>query len=45
MSTNNVFELYYDTYDVFMNSQPNSPLADSTRNCNDFTNDFTEDNK
>lgn len=34
VGSNDVDELYYDTFDVFMNSQNPAPLADTTRNCN-----------
>ena len=40
VSNNNVHELYYDTFDVFMNSQNPSPSADATRNCNHHSSDI-----
>ncbi len=40
VSTNDVYELYYDTFDLFMNSQTPAILADSSRACNTYTNDF-----
>ena len=40
VATNNVEELYYDTYHLFMNSQTPSPAADQTRNCNHYTSDI-----
>lgn len=42
VSTNDVYELYYDTYDVFMNSQNPAPLSDTTRGCDTYTVDFAE---
>ena len=44
VSTNDVTELYYDTFDIFMNSQNPVPLADSSRGCDYYTTDFAEDN-
>ena len=43
VATNHVFELYYDTYDVFMNSQAPAPAGDSTVNCNQHS-DFAANN-
>lgn len=40
VATNHVHELYYHTYDLFMNSQTPSPAADETRNCNYYTSDI-----
>jgi hypothetical protein len=37
VATNNVEELYYDTYDVFMNSQDSAASADTTLDCNVFS--------
>ena len=44
VSTNDVYELYYDTFDLFMNSQNPAPLADSSRACDYYTGDFSDDN-
>ena len=35
VATNDVYELYYDTFDVFMNSQTASPVADTSYGCRD----------
>jgi hypothetical protein len=32
VSNNNVQDIYYDTYDTFMNSQAPTPVANNTRN-------------
>lgn len=45
VSNNDVFELYYDTFDLFMNSQNPAPLADSSRACNTYTDDFAQDSR
>ena len=42
VSTNDVYELYYDTFDLFMNSQTPAPAADSSRNCNSVYHDVFE---
>jgi hypothetical protein len=42
VSTNDVYELYYDTFDLFMNSQTPAPAADSSRNCNSVSSDVFE---
>lgn len=42
-ATNDVYELYYDTFHLFMNSQNSAPLADTVRGCDYYTADFTED--
>ena len=33
-ATNHIYEKYYDTFDLFMNSQAPAPSADSSSNCN-----------
>lgn len=44
-ATNNVYEYFYDTYDLFMNSQVAAPVGTNLlQNCNAIVNDFTEDN-
>lgn len=41
VSTNNVNELYYDTFDLFMNSQDPAPLGNNTVSCSLHTSTFT----
>lgn len=38
LTTNDITELYYDTYDLFMNSQANSPTTYTTTSCRDVYN-------
>ena len=33
VATNDIYELYYDTYDVFMNSQTPTPTLALTQDC------------
>ena len=42
VSNNDVYELYYDTFDLFMNSQTPAILADTSRACNAFSSDFAQ---
>jgi hypothetical protein len=36
VSTNHVYELYYDTFDLFLNSQTASPSGNYNYGCQDF---------
>jgi hypothetical protein len=36
VSTNNIYELYYDTFDVFMNSQPVGTLTNNVQDCQTY---------
>jgi hypothetical protein len=38
VSTNDITELYYDTFDLFMNSQANNPTVFQTSSCKDVCN-------
>ena len=38
VTTNDIIELYYDTFDLFMNSQSNSPTDFLTTSCRDVCN-------
>lgn len=41
-ASNNVYEYFYDTYDLFMNSQVAAPAGTNLlQNCNAIVNDFT----
>lgn len=37
VSTNNIFELYYDTFDVFMNTQNVGTLSHTSYDCRQHT--------
>lgn len=36
VATNDVYELYYDTFDVFMNSQTPAPIGNYASGCQDY---------